>query len=134
QPAPRPSVDRWPIQRPFDWTSRSVVMTGAPPSHGLTVNIPSPPATGWPPRSSWTLTGTVREPLTTMPADAPTGASQIAWASGTWAANESDELLPESSTAVQFTVVSPTGMIEPDAGEHDTDGDASTMSLAVGGA
>jgi hypothetical protein len=40
--------------------------------------------------------------------------------------------LPLASSAVQVTVVAPGANCEPEAGEHDTEGFASTRSLAVG--
>jgi hypothetical protein len=39
--------------------------------------------------------------------------------------------LPAASAAVQSTVVTPTGNVEPDAGRHETVGEPSARSVAV---
>jgi hypothetical protein len=43
-----------------------------------------------------------------------------------------EDVFPVASVAVHVTVVVPSGKLVPDAGEHDTDGLGSRLSVAVG--
>ena len=60
----------------------------------------------------------------------PGSASAGAVVSATTTSNEPADTLPESSTAVQSTLVVPSGKVEPESGAQATVGSGSTTSVA----
>ena len=83
-------------------------------------------------RKTATFTGSVRaDRIVTLPSE-PTGGPNAARSQVTVTGKAARATLPDPSVAVQRTVVTPTGNVEPEAGAQATLGEASTTSPAEG--